>query len=86
MMHFTPNSVQDYDWGNQTVVPSRCDDWLSFPNFQGLVRQVNCADWGNGDIREHHKWWLKHLPKVAGLTNGIGNNWWSYFIDPNKDK
>ena len=83
MMHFAPNSLQDYDWGNQTLVPSKCDDWLSFPNFQGRVRQVNCADWGNGDIREHHKWWFKRVPKIAGKINGISNNWWRYVIDPN---
>ena len=83
MMHFAPNSLEDYDWGNRTFVPSKCDDWLNFPNLTGAVRQVNCADWGNGDIREHHKWWFKRLPKVAGSINGISNNWWTYVIDPN---
>jgi len=83
MMHFAPNSVQDYDWGNTTVVTSRCDDWLNFPNLTGQARQVTCADWGNGDIRAHHKWWFKRVPKVAGATDGIANNWWCYIIDPN---
>jgi len=84
MMHFAPNSQQDYDWGNLTFVSSKCDDWLNFPNLQGVMRQVNCADWGGGDIREHHKWWFKRTPKVAGRINGISNNWWTYIIDPNK--
>jgi hypothetical protein len=83
MMHFAPNSVQDYDWGNTTVVPSKCDDWLNFPNLQGTVRQVTCTDWGNGAIREHHKWWFKRVPKVAGSINGIRNNWWHYIIQVN---
>jgi hypothetical protein len=83
MMHWAPNSLEDYDWGNRKFVPSQCDDWLNFPNLTGAVRQVNCADWGNGDIREHHKWWFKRVPKVAGRTNGISNNWWTYVIDPN---
>jgi hypothetical protein len=83
MMHFAPNSAQDYDWGNTTVVPSKCDDWLDFPNFKGAVRQVDCRDWGNGDIREHHKWWFKRLPKVAGRIGGVRNNWWHYIIDVN---
>ena len=83
MMHWAPNSLEDYDWGNRTLVPSKCDDWLNFPNLTGAVRQVNCADWGNGDIREHHKWWFKRVPKVAGRINGVLNNWWTYFIDPN---
>jgi hypothetical protein len=83
MLHFAPNSESDYDWGNMRMVLSRCDDWLNFPNFQNVVRPVNCADWGNGDIRLHHKWWFNHIPKVAGGTNGIAHNWWKYFIDPN---
>jgi hypothetical protein len=83
-IHFAPNSERDYDWGNMRLVPSRCDDWYNFPNFQNTVRQVNADEWGNGDIRAHHKWWLKHLPRVAGRTNGIAHNWWQYVIDPNK--
>jgi hypothetical protein len=82
-MHYAPNSQTDYDWGNKTLVPSNCDDWLNFPNLQGTVRRVNCAEWGNGDMRAHHKWWFKHLPNVPGQTRGIANNWWWYGVDPN---
>ena len=79
-VHFAPNSERDYDWGNRRFVPSRCNDWLDFPDLRGLTRKVNCAEWGNGDIRLHHKWWLAHLPKVEGATDGISNNWWEYVI------
>ena len=79
-VHFAPNSERDYDWGNHRFVPSRCDDWLNFPELRGLTRRVNCAEWGNGDIRLHHKWWLAHLPKAGGTTDGISNNWWEYVI------
>jgi hypothetical protein len=82
-MHYAPNSLKDYDWDNKTYVPSNCDDWLNFPDFQGIVRQVNCTEWGNGDMRAHHKWWFKHLPNVPGHTRGIANNWWWYGTDPN---
>jgi hypothetical protein len=82
-MHYAPNSLADYDWGNKSYVPSNCDDWLSFPDFQGAVRQVNCTEWGNGDMRAHHKWWFRHLPNAAGHTGGISNNWWWYGVDPN---
>jgi hypothetical protein len=82
-MHYAPNSLTDYDWGNRTKVPSNCDDWLNFPNFQGIVRQVDCSEWGNGDMRAHHKWWFKHLPNAPGHTRGISNNWWLYGVDPN---
>jgi hypothetical protein len=83
-VHFAPNSDRDYDWNNPSEVLSECDDWLhNFPNFKGVRRKVASADWGHGDIREHHKWWLNHFPKTAGRRNGIHNNWWQYIMNPN---
>lgn len=83
-VHFAPNSIRDYDWGNPAQVVSECDDWLyNFPNFKGIRRTVTTRDWGNGETRAHHKWWLKHLPKTTGQINGISNNWWQYVMDPN---
>jgi len=83
-IHFAPNSERDYDWGNPTPVQSRCDDWYNFPNFKGVIKTVTAADLGNGNLRAHHLWWLKHLPKAAGRTNGIANNWWQYVMDVNR--
>lgn len=82
-IHYAPNSDQDYDWNNPRDTPSNCYDWHNFPKFQKDIHLVNADEWGNGDIRAHHKWWLKHLPKVAGRTGGVANNWWQYIIDPN---
>jgi hypothetical protein len=81
-VHYAPNSESDYDWGNPRFVWSNCDDWLNYPNFAGTTRQVNCAEWGNGDTRLHHLWWLRHFPHVAGATSGISNNWWNYVTQP----
>lgn len=85
LLHFAPNSVRDYDWGNMTPVRACCDDWFQFPYLPDPpnYRTVTANDWGNGDIRAHHRWWLEHLPKVAGTTNGIANNWWRYIINVN---
>jgi hypothetical protein len=83
-VHFAPNSQSDYDWGNPSTVISECDDWLyNFPDFKSVTRQVTAADWGYGDIREHHKWWMSHFPKTAGSRNGIAHNWWQYIANPN---
>jgi hypothetical protein len=79
-VHYAPNSDRDYDWGNPRVVLSRCDDWLHYPDLSDEPHQVTCSDWGGGDIRLHHIWWLSHIPKVPGTTAGISNNWWNYFI------
>ncbi len=83
-MHYAPNSDRDYDWGNQRVVWSTCDDWLNYPHLTGQRRQVNCEEWGNGDIRAHHRWWLQHLPRAAGRSDGKLNNWWAYLVDFNR--
>jgi len=82
-VHFAPNSIKDYDWGNPAKVPSFCDNWYTFPDLTGDARLVDCHEWGNGDIRLHHLWWFRHLPHIRGQTNGIANNWWQYIIDSN---
>ncbi len=82
-IHFAPNSERDYDWNNPSTVRSECYDWqLNFPNFKGDIRDVTASEWGNGDIRMHHQWWLKHIPHVSGRLNGVHNNWWQYIINP----
>ena len=83
-VHFAPNSQREYDWNNTGPVLSECYDWsLNFPNFKGDVRAVATSEWGNGDMRKHHTWWLNHFPRVAGRRNGIHNNWWQYVVNPN---
>lgn len=82
-MHFAPNSKTDYDWGNPTPVPTRAANWLNFPNLDGPPQTVDHRLWGQGDIREHHKWWFRHLPHVSGGANNIAWNWWQYIVDPN---
>jgi hypothetical protein len=84
-IHYAPNSLQDYDWGNAAKVKSECYDWqLNFPNFKGDVRLVDSSEWGGGDIRAHHRWWLNHFPRMAGRKNGVHNNWWQYVVNPQK--
>jgi hypothetical protein len=82
-VHFAPNSERDYDWGNWHPVLSRCDTWYNFPDLSGEPRMVDCREWGEGDIREHHRWWFRHFPHIVGQSNGISWNWWEYVIDPN---
>ncbi|MFH0991426.1 MAG: hypothetical protein V1799_15570 [bacterium] len=79
-IHFAPNSTRDYEWGNPMYVMSGCDDWYSYPTLTGKIRRVNCEEWGNGDMRLHHIWWFKHLPRAEGLSDGKLNNWWQYVM------
>jgi hypothetical protein len=82
-VHFAPNSQGDYDWGHKAFVPSTCDDWLDYPTLAGRKRLVTADDWGGGNIRAHHNWWFRHLPRSPGRTDGKLNNWWAYVADPN---
>jgi hypothetical protein len=83
-VHFAPNSLRDYDWGNTRVVPSRCDNWYRFPDLSGDPRAVSRDEWGGGDIRKHHVWWMRHFPHYVGESGGISWNWWEYVVDPNR--
>lgn len=83
-VHEAPNSERPYDWGNMRPVPSYCDAWLSFPSLSAPPRLVDAREWGGGDIRQHHRWWLSHLPHVSGSSDGIAHNWWQYVVDPNR--
>ena len=84
-VHFAPNSERDYDWGNPRTVMSTADDWLHYPDLTGEKVPMNCAQWGNGDIREHHRWWLTRLPHAEGRNpDGKLNNWWAYVTDFNR--
>jgi hypothetical protein len=80
-VHYAPNSRSDYDYGRTNVVMSAADDWFNYPQLTGDKKPVNCDTWG----RPHHlnfmKWWLNHLPKNAGITDGFYNNWWRYVVD-----
>lgn len=84
-VHYAPNSDIDYDWGNSRTVMTFADDWLNYPELTGEKLPMNCAQWGNGDIREHHRWWLTHLPHAEGRgPDGKLNNWWAYVTDFNR--
>jgi hypothetical protein len=80
-VHYAPNASRDYDLGNWRPVQSECYDWLRFPDFQGDVRTVTASEWGGGTEKSYQRWWLQHLPKVAGRQGGIHNNWWQYITN-----
>ncbi|HET6845977.1 MAG TPA: hypothetical protein VFH29_04040 [Anaerolineales bacterium] len=80
-VHYAPNAVRDYDLGSPRRVLSACYDWLRFPDFQGDVRMISAADWGGGSELAFQSWWMRQLPKTAGRTDGVHNNWWQYIAN-----
>jgi len=45
---------------------------------------VNCDTWGKPHHLNFMKWWLSHLPRNTGETEGFYNNWWPYAVDYDK--
>jgi hypothetical protein len=83
-VHFAPSSQRDYDWGNRREVRCGADAWYAFPDLSAPARPMRCAEWGGGDMRLHHLWWFDHMPRVAGSSDGILNNWWAYALRPDQ--
>lgn len=83
-VHFAPNSRRDYDWGHKQPVISFSRNWRNFPDLSGTGEKMDCSEWGNGDIRQHHLWWFNYIPHQPGQTDGISNNWWEYILDPDR--
>jgi len=79
-VHYPPNATQDYDWSNMTNTLSTCQNWLQYPELSGVSQSINCNEWGC-TAHGYMKWWLSHLPKTDGSTNGKWNNWWRYLLD-----
>lgn len=80
-VHGGPNAQSGYDYGQTNSVLSGADDWHHYPNLTGNKRLINCDAWGKPHHLNFMKWWLDHLPKNAGTTDGFHNNWWRYVVD-----
>lgn len=79
-IHYPPNGLSDYDWGNLRIVQSDCDDWYNYPQLTGAFASLNCTAWGcNG--YSYIRWWLHHLPHAGGAIDGNRNDWWRYVVD-----
>jgi hypothetical protein len=75
------------------MAPTDEQEWYNFPNFLGGANKPveNCEAWhgcggpglGDGDRDRFYLWWFDHVPRYAGMTNGVWNNLWAYIMDPN---
>ncbi len=89
-IHFPPNGPHDYDYGNKTLVNSFAQNWFRYPYLFEDFSQVNVSTWiypetdSLAEGRDHLgylRWWFNHLPRYAGVTAGVLNNWWYYALD-----
>jgi hypothetical protein len=80
-VHGGPNAKSGYDYGQTNAVLSGADDWHQFPHLTGRKTMVDGETWGKPHHLNFMKWWLDHLPKNSGSTDGFHNNWWRYVVD-----
>lgn len=80
-VHGGPNAKGGYDYAQTNTVMSAADDWYGLPNLRGVKKPVNCETWGKPYHLNYMRWWLDHLPKNPGTTDGYLNNWWRYVVD-----
>lgn len=81
-VHFPFNGLSDYDWSNTTAVSTTCAGWQDYPPAPTATQALSCTAWGCTGYG-YIKWWLTHLPKAPGKTNGMWNNWWKYIAGAN---
>jgi hypothetical protein len=78
--HYAPNSDSEYQWDNHRNVDSSCANWFNYPQLSADKQSINCDTWGC-DNYGFNKWWLNHLPRYEGSSNGKLNNWWRYVLE-----
>ena len=88
--HFPPNGRSDYDYGNTALVTSYAQNWFRYPYLFQQTAQVNVSTWlyapsdylaEGQDQLGYLNWMYNHVPRYTGVSDGVLNNWWPYFLD-----
>lgn len=84
-VHYPPNGISDYDYGNSSTVNSNCDDFANYPDLSEpstVWQPVTCTDWNCSHL-DYFGYWFGHLPRNPGCgPDDVANNWWRYFGEP----
>lgn len=84
--HFPPNiaDTTQYIYVSTLTKRTMCEDYWNYPY---LIYPVNswyhvrgCEQWGCTK-QGFMIWWLDHLPRYKGRTDGHWDNWWKYTLD-----
>ncbi len=93
--HMPPNTTENYDYLNPTLVDSDIEDWR--PDNSGMKQPVNVDTWGKlaypwpGEMdfpgRVESQWytfWFQNFPgRGNNIPHGTGwmSNWWAFVAD-----
>ncbi|HLF89933.1 MAG TPA: hypothetical protein VI451_13365, partial [Anaerolineales bacterium] len=84
-IHYPPNGVVDYDYGNLNQALTNCDDFANYPSLGDPVDTtipITCTTWNCEQIG-YLFYWFTHLPANSGCDIDIvANDWWLYFASP----
>ena len=82
---FNVGGGERYNYSSETAAQSYCDAFLNYPNLDTTnAKSVNCQEWGCSQYG-YQKWWMTRVPYFSGTApDGKLNNWWNYFINPEK--
>lgn len=88
-IHSPPNvtDLHQYNWYDETVVQSDCQNWK--PDGAGEPESISCHTWNGSscaddDGAKYKVWWMQNLP---GLNNGLTyqgaplRNWWDFYTN-----
>ncbi len=80
-IHFPPNGVSDYDYGNTTLVNNYAENFNYYPYLYHLSKVIDCSEWECNE-GGYMSWWFRHVPHAKGRgTDGVLFSWWPYIID-----
>jgi hypothetical protein len=84
-IHYPPNGVSDYDYGNHATVNSNCADFENYPALGDpnvTAQPVTCSSWAC-DHLQFLNYWFAHFPQGNGCgSDRISADWWRYFANP----
>ena len=76
--------LPQHNWDKFTLYDQNSSGHAACGNTHFAPNSTADYQWGNGDMRLHHKWWFNHFPRKAGVNaDGKQNNWWKYLADFN---
>lgn len=84
-IHYPPNGIVDYDYGNSSATSSICDDFANYPNLGNptlTAKPVSCSSWSCTHYG-YMMYWFGHLPHFPGCgPDQVANDWWRYYVNP----
>lgn len=89
--HFLVSNKIGYEYRMDDIVPSGAHLFKDFPSgfpidlatIRDKMRLVSARDWAH--LHDPLIWWLQHLPRNPGKTDGRWNDWTKYVADVNDE-